>query len=151
MGFRFCKKSDIIFINSITCKIYKYLINQASTKGKMPSRHNFPLVARYLLLIHLLLVARCKITCYSLWNSLVTHYKFTRCSLLVEKWLVTRCRIRLLLDAEVARCKKSLVTCYRSCSLKNLTRISLQNCSLLVLEVARCKKLLPTRYKNYSL
>ena len=46
--------------------------------------------------------------------SLVTRYslKFTRCSLLVVKSLVTRCKIRSLLVAEVARCKKSLVTRY---------------------------------------
>ena len=41
---------------------------------------------------------------------LVTRCKFTCCSLLVVKSLVTRCEIRLLVVAEVARCKESLVT-----------------------------------------
>ena len=38
--------------------------------------------------------------------------RFTRCSLLAEihSLLVTRCKIRSLLVAEVARCKNSLVT-----------------------------------------
>ena len=42
------------------------------------------------------------VACYSL--------KFTCCSLLPVKSLVTRCKILSLLVAEVARCKKSLVT-----------------------------------------
>ena len=75
---------------------------------------------------------------YMLWTkrrrnfSLITRYslKFTRCSLLVVKSLVTRCKIRSLLVAEVARCK---------------------NHSLLVAEVARCKKSLVTRCKIRSL
>ena len=49
--------------------------------------------------------------CYSL--------KLTRFSLLVVKSLVTRCKIRSLLVVEVARCKKSLDTRCRSCSLQN--------------------------------
>ena len=76
------------------------------------------------------------VACYSL--------KFTRCSLLVVKSLVTRCKIRSLLVAknhsllvaEVARCKKSLVT---RCKIR----------SLLVAEVARCKNSLVV--KNHSL
>ena len=46
--------------------------------------------------------------------SLVACYllKFTRCSLLVVKSLVTHCKVCLLLVAEVARCKKFLVTGY---------------------------------------
>ena len=64
------------------------------------------------------------VACYSL--------KFTRCSLLVIKSLVTRCKIRLLLIVEVAPCKKSLVAC---CKIR----------SLLVAEVALCKKLRVTR------
>ena len=80
-------------------------------------------------------------------------------SLLVEihSLLVTRCKIRLLLVAEVARCKKSLVTRCRSCSLQNITRYSLQkllvakNHSLVLAEAARCKKSLATPCKNCSL
>ena len=43
--------------------------------------------------------------------SLVARYsfKFTRCLLLIVKPLVTRCKIRSLLVAEVARCKNSLI------------------------------------------
>ena len=41
---------------------------------------------------------------------LVTRCKFTCCSLLVVNSLVTRCKICSLIVAEVARCKKSLVT-----------------------------------------
>ena len=89
--------------------------------------------------------------------SLVTRYslKFTRCSLLVVKSLVSHCKIRSLLVAGVARCKKSLVTrckkslitrC-RSCSLQKITRYSLQNslvtrcrsCSLQNSLVTRCR------------
>ena len=40
--------------------------------------------------------------------------KFTCCSLLVVKSLVTRCKIRSLLVAEVARCKNLLVTRWTS-------------------------------------
>ena len=80
--------------------------------------------------------------------SLVTRYslKLTRCSLLLVKSLVTRCKIRSLLVAknhsllvaEVARCKKSLVT---RCKIR----------SLLVAEVARCKNSLVTRCRIRSL
>ena len=115
--------------------------------------------------------------------SLVARYslKFTRCSLLLVKTFVTCCKIRLLLVAEVARCKKSLVTRFqnllvtrcRSCSFQKVTRYSLQKLlvakksfvtrckirsilvaeihSLLITEVAHCKKLLVTRYKIRSL
>ena len=68
--------------------------------------------------------------------SLVAYYslKFTRCSLLVVKSLVTCCKNHFLLVAEVARYKKitryslpnSLVTCCRSCSLQKITRHSLR-------------------------
>ena len=84
-------------------------------------RGNFSLVAE----IPSLLVAKFaryslqKITSYSLQNS-----------------LVTRCKIRSLLLAEVARCKKSLVP---RCKIR----------SLLGAEVARCKILLVV--KNHSL
>ena len=85
--------------------------------------------------------------------SLVARYslKFTRCSLLVVKSLVTRCKIRSLLVAEVARCKKSLVTCCRSCSLQKslVTRCKIH--SLLVAQVACCKKSLVTYCKIRSL
>ena len=71
---------------------------------------------------------------------LVSRYslKFTRCSLLVVKSLVTRYKICSLLVAEIARCKKSLVT---RCKIS----------SLLVIEVARCKKTLVTCCKICSL
>ena len=49
---------------------------------------------------HSLLVTRCKITCYSLQNSLVTCCKNS---------LVTHCKTCLLLVAEVARCKNLFV------------------------------------------
>ena len=85
--------------------------------------------------------------------------KFSRCSLLVVKSLVTRRKTRSLLFAEVARCKKSLVTRCKICSLlvvevvhckKSLvTRCKI--CSLLVAEVARSKKSLITRCKIRSL
>ena len=84
-------------------------------------RHNFSLVARYSL-------------------------KFTPCSLLVVKSLITRCKIRLLLVAEVARCKKSLVTRCRSCSLQKITRYSLQN-----LLVTRCRSCSLQKITRYSL
>ena len=77
------------------------------------TRRNFSLVARNLL-------------------------KFTRCSLLVIKSLVTRCKICSLLVAEVLCCKKSLVT-----------RRKIR--SLLVAEVALCKKPLVTHYRSCSL
>ena len=93
------------------------------------SRRNFSLVARYSL-------------------------KFTPCSLIVVKSLVTRCKICWLLVVEVARCKKSLVTrckkslvtrC-RSCSLQKITRYSLQN-SL----VTRCRSCSLQKITRYSL
>ena len=61
---------------------------------------------------------------------------FTRCSLLVVKSLVTRAKICSLLVAEVACCKKSLVTRFRSCSLQNF---------------APCKKSLVALWKIRSL
>ena len=93
--------------------------------------------------------------------------KFTSCSLLVVKSLVTRCKICLLLVAEVARCKKSLVTRCKICSLlvaevarskKSLiTRCKIRlllvakNHLLLVVDVARCKKSLVTCCRGCSL
>ena len=72
--------------------------------------------------------------------SLVARYslKFTRCSFLVVKSLVTRCKIRLLLVAEVPRCKKSVVTRFKILS-------------LLLAEIACCKNSLVTRCKIRSL
>ena len=92
------------------------------------TRRNFSLVARYLL-------------------------KFTRCSLLVVKSLVVRCKICSSLVVEVARCKKSLVTRCRSCSLQKITRYSLQNslvtrCKICLLLLATSHLLL--RAKNHS-
>ena len=83
--------------------------------------------------------------------SLVARYslKFTRCSLLVVKSLVARCKFCSLLVVEVARCKKSLATCCRSHSLQKITRYSLQKfCSLLV---AKVHSLLIAKYALYSL
>ena len=73
---------------------------------------------------------------------------FTRCSLFVEihLLLVTRCKICSLLVAEVALCKKPLVT---RCKKSLVTRCKIR--SLLVAEVARCKKSLVTRCKIRSL
>ena len=89
--------------------------------------------------------------------------KFTRCSLLVVKSFITRCKIRSSLVAEVARCKiclllvaknhlllvaevargkKSLVTCCKICMLL-LGKIH----SLCVAKFTRCKKSLLTRCK----
>ena len=93
--------------------------------------------------------------------SLVTRYslKFTRCSSLVVKSLVTRSKIRSLvvaknhslLVAEVARCKNHslLVAKFSRYSLQKL--LVAKNQSLLVAEVARCKKSLVTRCKIRSL
>ena len=96
--------------------------------------------------------------------SLVTCYwlKFTRCLLLVVKSLVTRCKTRLLLVAEVPRCKQSLVTRCRIDSLlvaevahyKNSLLTCCKIYSLLVAEVARYKHSLVTevsRCKKYLL
>ena len=76
---------------------------------------------------HSLLVTRCKITRYSLQNSLVTVTEITRCkNLLVtrcrscslQQSLITCCKIRSLRVEEITRCKNSLVNRYRSCSLQ---------------------------------
>ena len=75
--------------------------------------------------IHSLLVARCKITCYSLQNSLVI-----RCtSCLLQK--ITRYSLQKLL---VAKNHSLLVAKFARYSLQKITRYSLQN-SL----VARCR------------
>ena len=78
--------------------------------------------------------------------------KFTLCSLLVVKSLVASCKIRLLLVAEIARCKKSLVA---SCKIRSLLAAEVARykkslvarceiSSLLIAEVARCKNSLVT-------
>ena len=46
VGFRLCKKSVISIINSITYKIYKYLINLASMMVKMSSVSESILVSK---------------------------------------------------------------------------------------------------------
>ena len=73
---------------------------------------------------HSLLVTRCKITRYSLQNSLVTVTEITRC----KNLLVTRCNNRLLLVAKFARY-----------ALKKLLVAKIH--WLIVTEVARCKKI----------
>ena len=47
----------------------------------------------------------------------------------MQKLLVTCCKFRSLLVAEVSRCKKSLVARCRSCSLQKIARYSLQKIS----------------------
>ena len=74
---------------------------------------------------HSLLVTR--------WNLLVACYSWQKL-LVAKKSLVTRCKIRSLLVAEILCCKKSLVT---RCKIS----------SFLVAEVAPCKKSLITRCK----
>ena len=92
----------------------------------------FAKFARYLLQMHSLLIARCKIR-----SLLVTEV--ARC----KKSLVTCCKICPLLVAEVVHCKKSLVS--KICSLlvpKIIRGYSLQNsfvCSLQKLFVIRCR------------
>ena len=105
-------------------------------------RRNFSLVARYLLKFtrcSLLVVKSLVVRC-KICSSLVVEV--ARC----KKSLVTRCKIRSLLVAEVARCKKLLVTRCRSCSLEKITRYSLQN-SL----VARCRSWSLQKITRYSL
>ena len=113
--------------------IFLYISHPLRCFTILPPRRNFSLVAPYSL-------------------------KFTRCSLLVVKSLVTCCKICSLLFAEVVRCKESryslqnlLVTRCRSCSLQNslVTRCKIR--SLLVAEVASCKNSLATPCKIRSL
>ena len=100
------------------------------------------------------------VTC---WNSLVARYslKFTRCSLLVVKSLVARCKIQSLLVVEVARCKiRSLLVakfvCYSLQKLlvaENHSLLVARMRPLLVAEVARSKKslVLVAKFPWYSL
>ena len=89
--------------------------------------------------------------------SFVARYSFklTRCSLLIVKSLVTRCKICLLLVAEVTRYKNLLVTRCRSCPLQKkslVTRCKIR--LLLVVEVAKLTRYLFQKLfltKNHSL
>ena len=81
--------------------------------------------------------------------SLIARYslKFTRCSLLVVKSHVTRCKIRSLLVAKITgnSLQNSLVTRCRSCLLQKFTCYSVQN-SL----VTRCRSCLLQKFTCYS-
>ena len=81
--------------------------------------------------IHSLLVARCKITCYSL-----------------QKSLVTRCRSCSLQKFTRYSLQNSLVTCCRSCSLQNSLVTRCRSCSLQNLLVTRCNKSFVTQCKK---
>ena len=83
-----------------------------------------------------------KITPCSFQNSLFTYCNYS---------LVTRCKIRLLLVGEVARCEKSRVTRCRSYSLIKFSRYLLQSSLVLFSEVARCRIVLATRCRIRSL
>ena len=89
-----------------------------------------------------MVVTRCKITRYSLQNSLILVAEVARC----KKSLVTRCKIRSLLAAEVACWKKSLVT---RCKIPLL--LVAKNNPLLVAEISRCKKSFVTLLKQSKL
>ena len=82
--------------------------------------------------------------------SFVARYslKFTRCSLLVVKSLVARCKIHSLLVVEVARCKirSLLVAGVARCKKSHVTRSKIR--LLLVAEFASCKKSLVACCKN---
>ena len=86
--------------------------------------------------------------CRRLNFSLIARYswKFTRCSLLVVKSPVTRCKICSLRKITRYSLQNSLVTRCRSCSLRKITRYSLQN-SL----VTRCRSCLLQKITCYSL
>ena len=75
---------------------------------------------------------------------------FTRCSLLVVKSLVTRCRSCSLQKITRNSLSNSVAIRCRSCSLETLTCYTLQNCLLLFAEVAPCKKSLANRYEKTS-
>ena len=100
----------------------------------MEKRPKFSLVACYSFLI-----TRCKITRYSLQNSLVTRCR--SCSL--QKSILALCKIRSLLVAEI---HSLLVVKFARYSLQKFARYfnaEVARCkihSLLVAEVARCKK-----------
>ena len=115
--------------------------------------------------VHKVVGERCRTQPPPLFCGGVTFYSLllTRCSLLVVKSFITRCKIgsslvaevarckiclllvaknHLLLVAEVARGKKSLVTCCKICLLL-VGKIH----SLCVAKFTRCKKSLLTRCK----
>ena len=77
---------------------------------------------------------------------LFTRWDSSRCSLLVVKSSITRCKIYSLLVSKVAHCKKSLITSCRSCSLRKFTFYVLQN-SL----VTPCRSCLLQKITRYSL
>ena len=88
--------------------------------------------------------------------SFVARYllRFTRCSLLVVKTFVTRCKIRSLLVAEVARCKKKLVTrceIRAGCSLKKLLVVEIHSFSFQNSLVTRCRSCSLQKFIRYSL
>ena len=86
--------------------------------------------------------------CYSLKLKFIYH------SLLVIKTLVTCCKNCSLLLAEFARCKKSLVTRWRSCSLQNnhsLLVAKFARYSLEKLLVAKIHLFLIAKFGHYSL
>ena len=114
------------------------IIETVNTDDNFEEPGSFSLIIRGGVTFHSLLV-----TC---WNSLVARYSLQNHQLLVAKSLVTRCKICSLLAAEVARCKKLLVT---RCKKSPVTCCKIR--SLLVSEVARCKKSLVTRCKIRSL
>ena len=115
----------------LTCSLFQFFKNFFS-QTTQERKCNFSLVARYSL-------------------------KFTRCSLLVLKSLLTRCKNSL-----VTRCRSyslqkvtryslqiSLVTCCRRCSLQEFTRYSLQNS--LVIRCISCSLQKITRYSLQNL
>ena len=69
--------------------------------------------------------------------------KFTRCSLIVVKSRVARCKMCLLLVAEVAHCKKSLVT---RCEIFSLLVAKCSHYSLLKITCYLLQNLLVTHY-----
>ena len=104
-----------------TRPIYQCLWSGSSGNIKCNyQRRKFSLVARYSLKIHLLLVARCKITFYLLQSSLVTHCKFSHCSLLVakharyllQKLVILKNSSLLISEFKIRRRKRE----YRHCS-----------------------------------
>ena len=101
---RFHKLSKDSFFhqNIITFKSFLFHQNIKRVLTELLMRRNFSFVARYSL-------------------------KFIRYSLLVVKSLITRCKIRSLLVAEVSCCKNLLVALCRSCLFQKITSYSLQN------------------------
>ena len=85
------------------------------------------------------------VACYSL--------NFTRCSFLVVKSLVIRCKILSLLAAEVARWKESLVTRCKIHSLlvTKFARYSLQKSLVAKIACYLLQKLLVPKNTRYSL